>query len=54
MSTRIDYNKTIDDLLREYRWAANQQEIRTRIPVLPMVHFGVVSAVAILCLSLVR
>ena len=54
MSPRIDYSKTIDDLLKEYRWTANQERIRARLPVLPMVHFGVVSLVAVLCLNLVR
>ncbi|HEY8067299.1 MAG TPA: hypothetical protein VIF38_00245 [Burkholderiales bacterium] len=54
MYAKIDYNKTIGDLLEEYRWAANQEKIRARVPVLPIVHFGVVSAVAVLCLSLVR
>lgn len=54
MSPRIDYTKTVEDLLKEYRWSAHQDRIRARMPVLPMVHFGVVSAVAVLCLNLVR
>jgi hypothetical protein len=52
--TTLDMVPTVDELLEDFRRSALQRRLHPSLPVVPMIHLGVVTLFSLLCLGLVR